>query len=225
MGAWQAGLAHYWQISMSWGRGMVGCWLGSTGCGLPCGVSCGAPRGVCCGVSRGVCCGVSRGVSRGVSCGVLLGVMAAFSGCQKADTAPPALAVVSAASATPALPPASAPPLPAAPASMTTLPMANTPISAASAAVATAAPAPTASPTLGSAPALPADILAFRKKRDDCDHFRGEEPYDAKRAAFLKAALARTCTGTDKALAALRQRYLDRPALLDALKAYEDRIE
>lgn len=84
---------------------------------------------------------------------------------------------------------------------------------------------PAASADLGSTPKLPADILAFRAKRDDCDHFRGEEPYDAKRAAFLKAALARTCTGTDKALAALRKRYVGQPALLDVLKAYEDRIE
>ena len=41
----------------------------------------------------------------------------------------------------------------------------------------------------------------------------------------MKAALARSCAGTDKALAALRQRYQAQPARLDALKAYEDRIE
>lgn len=93
------------------------------------------------------------------------------------------------------------------------------------AAAAPALPAAAASPLLGATPALPADILAFQKRRDDCDHFRGEEPYDAQRAAFLKAALARSCAGTDKALAALRQRYQAQPARLDALKAYEDRIE
>lgn len=72
---------------------------------------------------------------------------------------------------------------------------------------------------------LPAEVMAFRAKRDLCDHFRGEEPYDAKRAAFLKAEMVRTCSGTDQALADLRRRYASDPKVIAALKDYESRIE
>ena len=71
----------------------------------------------------------------------------------------------------------------------------------------------------------PADVVAFRRRRDECDHFRGEEPYDATRAAFLRAALARTCKGTDAQLAALRKRYAGNAALLRALAGYESNVE
>ena len=63
---------------------------------------------------------------------------------------------------------------------------------------ATSAPSvasPSASATM---PPLPAEVIAFRDRRDACDHFRGEDPYDAKRGAFLAAEMARTCTGTDR---------------------------
>ena len=73
--------------------------------------------------------------------------------------------------------------------------------------------------------ALPAAVVAFQKQRDACDHFRGEAPYDKPRAAFLKAQLAKTCSGTDRALAALRKRFAQNPDALAALKDYEDRIE
>lgn len=72
---------------------------------------------------------------------------------------------------------------------------------------------------------LPADVVAFQAKRDDCDHFRGEEPTDPARAAFLEKALERTCKGTDAQLTALRKRYADTPAVITALADYEDGIE
>lgn len=81
---------------------------------------------------------------------------------------------------------------------------------------------PDAKPT---AAALPADVVAFRAKRDECDHFRGEEPADEARAAFLEKALARTCTGTDAALAALKKRYADQPAVMAVLSNYDEGIE
>lgn len=85
-----------------------------------------------------------------------------------------------------------------------------------------------ATPAAGDAPrpaSRLADVVAFRQRRDECDHFRGEEPYDAKRAAFLRAALARTCKGTDVELAALRKRYAGNPAALRALAGYEPNVE
>ena len=73
--------------------------------------------------------------------------------------------------------------------------------------------------------ALPAEVLAFKIQRDSCDHFRGEDGYNAERREFLARALARSCTGTDRALALLRQRYSTNAAVMTALKDYEDRIE
>ena len=101
----------------------------------------------------------------------------------------------------------------------------------------TAASAPPASPAADAAPpaaassasapvaALPPAIVAFQKQRDACDHFRSEEPYDKQRVAFLKAQLAKTCKGSDRALAALRKRFAHHPDALAALKDYEGQIE
>lgn len=75
------------------------------------------------------------------------------------------------------------------------------------------------------AAALPPAVIAFQKQRDACDHFRGEEAYDRQRAAFLKAQLAKTCQGSDKALAALRKRFARDPQASAALRDYDDRIE
>ena len=72
---------------------------------------------------------------------------------------------------------------------------------------------------------LPPEVVAFHDKRSLCDHFRGEEAYDTDRAAFLKAELARTCTGSDQALALLRQRYAGDPKVIASLRNYEDSIE
>lgn len=74
-------------------------------------------------------------------------------------------------------------------------------------------------------PTLPADVVAFRLKRDECDHLRGEEPTGPARAAFLKYGMERTCTGTDAALRALRQRHARDPAVIAALAGYDDDIE
>ncbi|WP_196233077.1 hypothetical protein [Sphingomonas segetis] len=73
--------------------------------------------------------------------------------------------------------------------------------------------------------ALPADVAAFVERRDACDHFRGEEPYDAARAAELKTKLAETCTGTDAALAALRRKYSGNRQVIERLSGYDGQIE
>ena len=119
------------------------------------------------------------------------------------------------------------------------------PAQASSGAVAVAAPSPAALSEPAAAPAataasaspgadpaaakpaaaLPLAVIAFQQQRDACDHFRGEEPYDRQRAAFLKAQLAKTCQGSDKALAALRKRFAHDPQASAALRDYDDRIE
>jgi hypothetical protein len=72
---------------------------------------------------------------------------------------------------------------------------------------------------------LPADVAMFKKHRDLCDHFRGEEPYDAERRAFLEESLKKYCTGTDQELASLRTKYKNNVVVLKVLSAYEDAIE
>lgn len=79
--------------------------------------------------------------------------------------------------------------------------------------------------SMGDANGLPADVAAFRKRREECDHFRGEEPYDAERAAELRKALDRTCKGTDAELASLRRRHAGEKATIAALSDYEATVE
>lgn len=72
---------------------------------------------------------------------------------------------------------------------------------------------------------FPEEVTRYMVDRDGCDHFRGEEGYDAERRAYLQESVAELCTGTDARLAQLRKRYADDPAVTSALSAYEDRIE
>lgn len=85
-----------------------------------------------------------------------------------------------------------------------------------------AAPTPEAGAATG---ALPQDVRAFKARRDECDHFRGEEPSDEARAAQLEQKLEQTCKGTDATLAGLRRRYDSNPAAIAALADYEDSVE
>lgn len=85
-------------------------------------------------------------------------------------------------------------------------------------------PAPAKTPRLAHPLAAP-DVDRFIVRRDQCDHFRGEEPYDKARGAFLSRKMAQTCSRTDAELAALRRKYRDDPATLTRLAGYEDTIE
>ena len=79
--------------------------------------------------------------------------------------------------------------------------------------------------TAAVASTLPADVTAFRTRRDQCDHFRGEEADDDARAAELEKALNRTCKGTDAQLTRLRSRYAGNKAVTAALAGYENDVE
>jgi hypothetical protein len=72
---------------------------------------------------------------------------------------------------------------------------------------------------------LPAEVAAFVERRDQCDHFRGEESYDQQRAAELRSWLAQTCKGTDAELARLRARYAGDHGVSEKLSAYEAKVE
>lgn len=77
----------------------------------------------------------------------------------------------------------------------------------------------------GSAEAFPAEVTAFMVDRDGCDHFRGEDPYDADRRAFIAENIAELCTGTDARLSMLRRRYAGDAEVIAALKSYDARSE
>lgn len=72
---------------------------------------------------------------------------------------------------------------------------------------------------------MPQDVESFRARRDDCDHLRGEEAYDATRSAELKVLLEQSCKGTDQALTALRRKYESDDGILKVLQEYDDTIE
>ena len=78
---------------------------------------------------------------------------------------------------------------------------------------------------------LPADVQSFIEERDGCDHFRGEpwgagdDPEVKERREFIFENIKKLCTGTDKRLAELRNKYRNDPVVIERLRAYEDSIE
>jgi hypothetical protein len=69
------------------------------------------------------------------------------------------------------------------------------------------------------------DIDHFIERREACDHFRGEDPYDGARRAFLKRKMSKTCNGTDAELHQLRWKYRDKPDVVQRLFVFDDQIE
>ena len=68
---------------------------------------------------------------------------------------------------------------------------------------------------------LPADVRRFVARRDLCDHFRGEDPYDDQRRRFLVQRMERDCRGTDAELAALMRRHRNESTVIERLNRYE----
>ena len=76
----------------------------------------------------------------------------------------------------------------------------------------------------------PRDVQSFLNRRNTCDHFRGESfegnsPEQRERRTFIIRQLERYCTGTDKQLAALTQKYRGSKMIMEQLNQYEDNIE
>jgi hypothetical protein len=72
---------------------------------------------------------------------------------------------------------------------------------------------------------FPADVRKFIDRRDGCDHFRGEEPYDEERRKFLNKKMKNLCAGTDKQLARLKRKYRQNVKIIKKLNEYEEVIE
>ena len=72
---------------------------------------------------------------------------------------------------------------------------------------------------------FPAEVERFIERRDKCDHFRGEEPYDQDRRAFIHERLLEFCVGTDKELAEIKERFRNNTTVMENLDGYEPQIE
>ena len=73
--------------------------------------------------------------------------------------------------------------------------------------------------------ALPDEVAKFVERRDGCEHFVGEEGYDAERTAFLTKNIVELCTGSKKQLIALRQKYKANPVVSAALQKYDVELD
>ncbi|WP_143707463.1 hypothetical protein [Uliginosibacterium sp. TH139] len=73
--------------------------------------------------------------------------------------------------------------------------------------------------------AVPSDVAKFVARRERCDHFRGEEVYDERRGQYLAKQVFKYCTGTDRQLLALKNRYKSDSDVLKSLSEFEERIE
>lgn len=59
---------------------------------------------------------------------------------------------------------------------------------------------------------LPADVRAFQRRHELCEHLTGEEAYDAARGRELDASWKKNCRGIDAARMRLIVKYKKRPA-------------
>jgi hypothetical protein len=72
-------------------------------------------------------------------------------------------------------------------------------------------------------PGLPREVRAFIERRADCNHWAGEEPYDAERRAQIAAALLDgRCAMIERDQKRWEKTYSGNKRVLDALKATED---
>ena len=88
-----------------------------------------------------------------------------------------------------------------------------------------AAPRPTVMPDPKSEAGLPNDVLRFVKRRELCDHFRGEEAGDRARGREIAAGLRQNCVGSDTALAELKRKYATDATIAATLSAYDEQVE
>jgi hypothetical protein len=76
---------------------------------------------------------------------------------------------------------------------------------------------------------VPREVQAFVKKRDACDHFRGEVPDpgpdQAERMKEVSENIAELCTGTDAELRRLLVRYRKDSTVMEKLVGYDSLIE
>jgi hypothetical protein len=71
--------------------------------------------------------------------------------------------------------------------------------------------------------ATPRDVARYIDRREGCNHWAGEEGYDAARRAEINKAIAELrCTALDHDEKDLRHRYRHNPAALRAIQKAHD---
>jgi len=66
---------------------------------------------------------------------------------------------------------------------------------------------------------MPRDVRAFIARKSECNHWAGEEPYDAARGKQIERAVGRLkCDTLDRDGAALQRRHAGDEKILKALK-------
>jgi hypothetical protein len=76
-----------------------------------------------------------------------------------------------------------------------------------------AAPVAKAPPAAKPSPAPAAEVSRLGKRIEACEHFAGEEPYDAARAEELRKQAEANCPGNEAELARLRRQHAADPAI------------
>ncbi|MCB1844323.1 MAG: hypothetical protein KDI09_15285 [Halioglobus sp.] len=72
---------------------------------------------------------------------------------------------------------------------------------------------------------LPRDVARFIERRDSCEHFMGEEPYDVQRAAYLARQAEKYCRGSDAELSRLKAKFSSNGRVIAELEKYDSDIE
>lgn len=76
-------------------------------------------------------------------------------------------------------------------------------------------PASGGSPDAGSG--IPDDVVGFIERWQTCQHWSGEEPYDAERAEEIRDRVEESCPGNNERLQQLKLRYSGRADVLTRL--------
>jgi len=78
-------------------------------------------------------------------------------------------------------------------------------------------------PDLQHLQSLPRDVRIHIDRQRNCNHWAGEEPYDADRRRQIESALKELhCERLDREARSLRHRYLRSPMILKALRDNRD---
>jgi hypothetical protein len=74
---------------------------------------------------------------------------------------------------------------------------------------------------------VPRDVQKFIDRREGCDHMRGEIPDPAEKQRMKEVAreLRKQCTGTDKKLTQLKQKYAANSKIIKILNEFEPDVE
>ncbi|PHV11330.1 hypothetical protein [Chitinimonas sp. BJB300] len=74
---------------------------------------------------------------------------------------------------------------------------------------------------------IPKDVERFIKKREGCDHFRGEvaDTNDKKRQKDIQSNIKKLCAGTDRQLNTLLKKYKGKAFIIERLSEFEPDIE